>query len=110
VLANQRRAGRRRTALVERLARSEAPVVVPPSEDPRAAAVHAALATLAPRDRELLLLVERDAVSPEQAAQVLGTSRGATRVRLHRARRRFAAAYEAQRVPVHPTTEGAPNV
>ena len=40
-------------------------------------------------DRELLTLLAWDGLSQEEAAVALGCSRGALKVRLHRARRRF---------------------
>lgn len=55
----------------------------------RAAVVRRALAGLAEMDRELLLLTIWDGLSSVEAAQVLGISPGAARVRLHRARRRL---------------------
>jgi RNA polymerase sigma-70 factor (ECF subfamily) len=65
VLANQRRARRRRTALHERLAR-EAPVrekETPPA-DGEHTLVHAALRRLGSRDREVLLLAEWEGLAP----------------------------------------------
>jgi RNA polymerase sigma factor (sigma-70 family) len=93
VLANQHRAARRREALGEKLAAQVPGVVLHEPDDPRAEALLAALDRLGERDRELLLLVERDGLSREEAATVLGVSRAQVRVRLHRARRRFAARY-----------------
>jgi len=55
-------------------------------------AVRAALATLSDADRELLTLVAWQGLRPQQAAQVVGCSTPAVRVRLHRARRRLARA------------------
>ncbi len=46
---------------------------------------------LAPDDRELLMLVSWEGLSPAEAAKVLGLSALATRSRLHRARRRLRA-------------------
>ena len=51
-----------------------------------------ALATLAERDREALLLISWDGLSPGQAAAVLGCSRPTFAMRLHRARKRLSAA------------------
>jgi RNA polymerase sigma-70 factor (ECF subfamily) len=51
-----------------------------------------ALAELSERDRELLLLIAWEGLGPEQAAKVFGCSRNALAVRLHRARKRLAAA------------------
>jgi RNA polymerase sigma-70 factor, ECF subfamily len=43
-------------------------------------------------DRELLLLIAWEGLEPSQTARVLGCSRNAPAVRLHRARKRLAAA------------------
>jgi RNA polymerase sigma-70 factor (ECF subfamily) len=56
-----------------------------------------ALATLAPNDREALLLVAWEDLTPAAAAASLGISPGAFRVRLHRARRRLLYELEARR-------------
>jgi RNA polymerase sigma-70 factor, ECF subfamily len=56
--------------------------------------VHAALRRLGPRDREVLLLAEWEGLSPAQIAAVLGCLTVTARGRLHRARRRFRAAFE----------------
>jgi RNA polymerase sigma-70 factor, ECF subfamily len=93
VLANQRRAALRQGALSEKLGGLLPGVVVHEPEDARATALVAALGRLSERDRELLLLVERDGVSRADAATVLGISQAQVRVRLHRARRRFAARF-----------------
>jgi RNA polymerase sigma factor (sigma-70 family) len=114
VLANQHRSARRRQSLVERLRGAPPEVVIAAEDDPRADAVRAALAALRERDREILLLVECDGLGREEVAQALGVSRAEVRVRLHRARGRFAARYEAAR-PADPapgvqTRQGASNV
>lgn len=51
-----------------------------------------ALRALSPRDREALLLIAWEDLTPTQAAQALGIAPPAFRVRLLRARRRFRAA------------------
>jgi RNA polymerase sigma-70 factor, ECF subfamily len=51
--------------------------------------LEAALAALSPSDREALLLVAWEDLTPAAAAASLGMSAGAFRVRLHRARRRL---------------------
>jgi len=91
---NERRSLARRSAALRRL---PLPLPVPPPDepadgdgDPDAAIVVDALAALPETDRELLLLVAWDDLTPAQAAQVVGCSAGAALVRLHRARRRFA--------------------
>jgi RNA polymerase sigma-70 factor (ECF subfamily) len=90
VLANSQRGERRRAALIDRLgrtgSRSEAPTEVGGS------VLAKALATLPERDREALLLVAWDGLSADQAASVLGCSRRAFAMRLHRARKRLSAA------------------
>jgi RNA polymerase sigma factor (sigma-70 family) len=87
VLANQRRAGRRRGALAERIAdeatdghdrRSRPPVLE-------------ALSRLSEPDREALLLVAWDGLSTAEGALALGCSQTAFKVRLHRARARLRA-------------------
>jgi RNA polymerase sigma-70 factor, ECF subfamily len=55
-----------------------------------------ALAALAAIDREALLLIAWDDLTPTQAARALGINPVAFRVRLHRARRRCATALAAQ--------------
>jgi RNA polymerase sigma factor (sigma-70 family) len=95
VIANQRRSSRRRVALQERLAlEAAARPQEPPSLDPEETLVHAALRRLGPRDREVLLLAEWEVLSPAQIAAVLGCLTVTARGRLHRARRRFRAAFE----------------
>jgi RNA polymerase sigma-70 factor, ECF subfamily len=84
VLANHRRGERRRLALVDRLAQ--------PSDDAAPAddsPVLRALSRLSEADRELLVLLAWDELSLADAAEVLGCSYAAVKVRLHRARRRL---------------------
>jgi RNA polymerase sigma-70 factor (ECF subfamily) len=71
--------------LLEAPAQVERPCLEPP--------VAAALAALSPIDREALLLVAWEDLTPTLAAQSLGISAGAFRVRFHRARRRFRRAF-----------------
>jgi RNA polymerase sigma-70 factor, ECF subfamily len=56
--------------------------------------LEAALRQLAPTDREALLLIAWEGLSPAQAARVLGMTPVAFRVRLHRARHRCALLLE----------------
>jgi RNA polymerase sigma-70 factor (ECF subfamily) len=97
VLANQRRANRRRVALRERLQleATSASAMSAPSGDDRL--VHDALRRLPPRDREVLLLAEWEGLSPAEIAGVLGCLTVTARGRLHRARRRFRFAFERLR-------------
>ena len=90
IIQNHERGGRRQERLVARL---EDHRVAPPAEFD---AVHAALAQLGHDDQEVLRLIEWDQLPVVEAAAVLGCSQSAVRVRLHRARRRFATVYERE--------------
>jgi RNA polymerase sigma-70 factor (ECF subfamily) len=59
-------------------------------------AMRQALAELSDADREVLILVAWQALSPREAARVIGCTAAAFRVRLHRARKRLAVALQAQ--------------
>jgi len=91
VLSTQRRGERRKLALGARLAESAEPWHDPP---PRLGdgALAGALARLSESDRELLLLIAWEGLTPTQAAAVLSIKPVAARVRLARARRRLARA------------------
>jgi RNA polymerase sigma factor (sigma-70 family) len=90
-LANARRSRARQSALAERVAAQPAIGVASADVDPRVAE---ALAQLSERDREILLLVVWDGLDRAGIARVVGCTQQEVRVRLHRARRRFAAAYD----------------
>lgn len=95
VIANLHRAERRRTRLGERLAESlRTELASRPAPAGAAAEALRAMGELGEEDRELLLLVSWEELSPGQAAQVLGISSLAARSRLHRARRRLRALLE----------------
>jgi RNA polymerase sigma factor (sigma-70 family) len=96
VLATQRRGERRRRALRDRLAENSA---APPAiqAGPDTARLRGALERLGESDRELLLLIAWEELSPSQVAAVLGVKPGTVRVRLHRARRRLAEALARER-------------
>ncbi|MEV4169947.1 sigma-70 family RNA polymerase sigma factor [Nonomuraea sp. NPDC049709] len=91
VLANQRRGERRherRTAAL-RAQLAAAPLVArPPGED--LSQMGRVFRALPESDRELLALVAWEQLDPRQIAKVLGVSANTVRVRLYRARRRFA--------------------
>jgi RNA polymerase sigma-70 factor (ECF subfamily) len=94
VIANQRRSTRRRAALQARLAGEAARAPhVPSPADREEALVHVALRHLGPRDREVLLLAEWEGLTPAQIAVVMRCPTVTARGRLHRARRRFRAAF-----------------
>lgn len=95
VIANLNRSERRRTRLGERLSetlRTELATRRAPSGE--AAEALRAIGELGDEDRELLLLVSWEGLSPAQVAKVLGVSALAARSRLHRARRRLRALLE----------------
>lgn len=90
VLSDQRRSERRRRALAERLA--ERPALAVDSRGDGDGVLGEALARLGESDRELLLLIAWDGLTPAQAAVVLGVKPSTARVRLMRARRRLSHA------------------
>jgi RNA polymerase sigma-70 factor, ECF subfamily len=99
VLANQRRSDGRQIALRARLGspqpnctEHDAAELADPASTQGDGTVLAALAALTPAERDAITLIAWDGLSAEEAATVLGCSRAAFYVRLHRARRRLAAA------------------
>jgi RNA polymerase sigma factor (sigma-70 family) len=90
VLANQQRARRRRERLSERIRADLVPEGQPAPADPDVDAASAAFARLRADERELLALVAWEGLDAGEIAQVYGCSRNAARIRVHRARRRFA--------------------
>ncbi|MER6948437.1 RNA polymerase sigma factor [Nonomuraea sp. NPDC000554] len=89
VLANHFRAQDRRTALAQRL-REEFTIRAEPTPVRDSGAAYQAFRRLSDDDRELLALVAWEGLSGPEIAKVLGCSRGAVRLRLHRARKRLA--------------------
>ena len=105
VLANHDRGARRRDRLTERLRdelRQQLPVVPRTGEG---SALLEALAGLGEADRELLMLIGWEELTPSQAARALGVSPLAARTRLHRARRRLRAQLAKQSSSNPPNTE-----
>jgi RNA polymerase sigma-70 factor (ECF subfamily) len=88
-LANQRRSSVRQLRLAGRLAELPLGHAALGDQLDTAAATREALERLRPQDREALLLIGWDGLTPSQAADSLGYSAATFRVRLHRARRRF---------------------
>jgi RNA polymerase sigma-70 factor (ECF subfamily) len=88
VLGNVRRGERRRLALAERLRTAVVDAVPPP--DGGVSDVERAVTALGETDQEILRMHAWDELAHDEIALVLGLSRGAVRVRLHRARRRLA--------------------
>lgn len=101
VLATQARSGARRAALGEKLAGgtlSELGDDVAEQSTERQCVLQA-FAQLSEADREILRLVAWDSLTRDQAAEALGVTRLSFGVRLHRARRRFAAQLAALEAP-----------
>ncbi len=67
-----------------------------PGDGPDRSAVATAFARLAANDRELLLLVGWEGLDAAEMAEVLGCTPSTARVRLHRARQRFARSLAAE--------------
>jgi RNA polymerase sigma-70 factor (ECF subfamily) len=91
LLRNQQRSGRRRLRLVGRLSTERRALGRDPAEtvSERDAAARAFSRLSAPQ-REVLQLIAWEGLDADEAADVLGCSTGAFRVRLHRARRELA--------------------
>jgi RNA polymerase sigma factor (sigma-70 family) len=102
VLANQRRGEQRRSALGDRL-RYELAAEPYDHQPPRGMeGVAVAFRSLCDPDREILTLAGWEDLDPGQIAVVLGCSRNAARIRLHRARRRFADALDTTKAAFAP--------
>jgi RNA polymerase sigma-70 factor, ECF subfamily len=101
VLANHRRGESRRRMRTTELRDEIAAVGPDPVEAPVIAQVFRELSN---EDREMLGLFAWEGLDHAAIAAVLGCSRGAARVRLHRARRRFSLALGAAGVDAVPKT------
>lgn len=93
-LANRRRGDARQAAVRVRLtvvapADVQSPAADTPAAAPKDDVLHA-LTSLSPGEREAITLVAWDGLTPAEAATVLGCSRAAIYLRLHRARSRVA--------------------
>ncbi|GAA4231649.1 hypothetical protein GCM10022254_29410 [Actinomadura meridiana] len=108
VLANHHRGERRRSALAADLgSKLHTDFVDVSSPEREFSHVAAAFRSLPETDRELLSLVGWEGLDHGEIATVLGCSRNAVRIRLHRARRRFARALE--RTDAAPLPATVPN-
>ena len=94
VLANHRRTESRRANLVVAI-ENELHLVSSSVDGVESGRIAAAFAQLRDDERELLLLVAWEELDGAAVAVVLGCSRNAARIRVHRARRRFAHALTA---------------
>ena len=92
---NARRKSQREASFVNALSTVTVPWAEMPIEDRAASAeVMGALGQLKPVDRDLILLVAWDELTPSEAGQVLGLRPVTARSRLHRARQRMSALLE----------------
>ncbi|MGH3164296.1 MAG: RNA polymerase sigma factor [Trebonia sp.] len=104
VLANHYRGERRRSALAEQL-RADLAVTWRPAEfGGDLAEVSAAFRRLPEAQRELLALSAWEGLDYGEIATVLGCSRNAVRIRLHRARKQFST--ELSGLPARPPALG----
>ena len=94
-LANHRRSAARRESLASRLQLEFR--TIPPN--PVDLGFLDALRSLRADDREVLMLVAWEGLTATEAAEALGCSPVACRIRLHRARKRLAGALEATARP-----------
>ena len=96
-LANHRRAAARGAALIERLA-SEPPASATDEHARRQQrqAIVRAFASLSDAEREVVMLVDWDRLSPSAAARVLGLNSAQCRTRLYRARRALRRALDEE--------------
>jgi RNA polymerase sigma factor (sigma-70 family) len=94
-LANHYRGERRRSGLSDRLAGELAGVQCDPECTGELAGIGAAFRSLPDPDREILALVAWEGLDNGQVSAVLGCSRNAVRIRLHRARAKFRTAIDA---------------
>ena len=102
VLANYHRGERRRFELADRLRPELGRVHLDPECTGQLAGVAAAFRGLPDADRELLALVAWEGLDHGQLADVLGCSRNAVRIRVHRARARLADAMAQQSAHARP--------
>lgn len=103
VLANHRRRLARREGLSAALAAELAGVYQPSTEDSvELGVVGQVFRGLPDADRELLALVAWEGLDHAEIATVLGCSRNAVRIRLHRARKRLTGELAAAGVAVGP--------
>lgn len=93
-LANHRRGAQRSARLVGRISALDPPVEVDRHAAPPDPLLHAALATLAPADQEVLRLWAWEGLAPAEIALVLEVSANAVSIRLHRAKARLGEALE----------------
>lgn len=103
MLTNHHRGERRRSDLAHHLRADLVAAYRVPEYDGDMTRVGAAFRSLSEADQELLALVGWEGLDRAQIAKVLGCSRNAVRIRLHRARKRFSRSLQ-EAVPARPLT------
>jgi RNA polymerase sigma-70 factor (ECF subfamily) len=98
MLANHHRGERRRSALAERLRADLTVTFQPPEYTGDLAPIAEAFRQLPAEHRELLALNAWEGLDYGQIAVVLGCTRNAVRIRMHRARRKLAVQLAASQV------------
>lgn len=98
VIANRWRSTTRDSALRDRIMFERPRIEPSPSTTPESREVLRALGAMREKDRETLLLVAWEGLTPAQAAQVLRVSPNTFSARLSRARRRFERALTAESI------------
>ncbi|HVM55462.1 MAG TPA: sigma-70 family RNA polymerase sigma factor [Acidimicrobiales bacterium] len=107
-LANHRRAGQRRTRLLQRVGAGFREPTGPDWTSEADAALHRALDRLPERDREVIRLWAWERLEPREIAAVLDTTPNAVSVRLGRIQRRLADELSRQdRVPSGQERDGS---
>lgn len=104
VLANHRRGGARRARLAVRLGRELAVFdsAASTTGESNVDRLHAAFGALRQKDQEVLGLVAWEDLRTEDLAKVMGCTRNAAKIRLHRARKRFASELLRQGLELKP--------
>jgi RNA polymerase sigma-70 factor (ECF subfamily) len=104
LVLNEVRSGRRRDRLIARVGAEPRYPDERPSDVPGQSPVIEALRHLGDQDQEILLLVAWEGLDHGRAARVVGCSRGAFTVRLHRARARLTRQLDGTSGSPDPTT------
>jgi len=99
VLLSQQRTTRRQLAIAERVAAAERSGPDASTTPPGPRRLLEALAELPEKEREVLMLSAWEELSSPEAAEVLGCTATAYRIRLHRARRRLRERLAERELP-----------
>jgi RNA polymerase sigma factor (sigma-70 family) len=105
---NLRRSAQRQRAVAERMTEATPRITADGDDAEASEVVHAALARLPERDREVLTLSVWDDLDRASIAKVLGCSQANVSLRLHRAHRRFVAEIERRDPSTGPCPSPSP--